>query len=112
LNLRPLGYEQFDVRLCRLGLSPVVTTTSAYGLLPVSVGLARLRRLGVSRGVSFTNSYTNTGAGLRLLIRRLSALTGLAVRRSCLRLGSILLTMEAEEDGALRRLRCQCAGLI
>jgi hypothetical protein len=31
LNPRPLGYEPYDARLCRLGRSLVVALTSAYG---------------------------------------------------------------------------------
>jgi hypothetical protein len=39
--LSPLGYEQYDGRLRRLGLSPVVAVTSADGLRSVAVDLAR-----------------------------------------------------------------------
>ena len=66
MNLRPLGYEQYDVRLCRLGPSPVVALTSDDGFRAVSVGPGRLPCLRACRRVSFTNPLTNTGAGLRL----------------------------------------------
>jgi hypothetical protein len=66
LNLRPLGYEQYDGLLWRLGSSPVAALTTADRLRVVSDAQARLPRLRVSRRVSFTNPLTNTGADLRL----------------------------------------------
>ena len=62
--LPSLGYEQYDGRLRRLTLSPLVALTSVDGLRPVSVDLARLPRLGVSRTVSCTNPCTGTVAAL------------------------------------------------
>jgi len=40
LNLRPLGYEQYDVRLRRLGLSPVVALTCCSAQWPSSASRA------------------------------------------------------------------------
>ena len=37
LNLRPLGYEPYDVHLCRLVRSPVAAVTLAYGVAHVCV---------------------------------------------------------------------------
>jgi hypothetical protein len=44
LNLRPLGYEHCDARLCRLGQSPVTAFASAHSRREVSTGLPRLPR--------------------------------------------------------------------
>ena len=59
MNPRPLGYEPYDVCLCRLASSLVVALTSADGWLGVHAGLRRLPRLNPSRHVSCTNPCTN-----------------------------------------------------
>jgi hypothetical protein len=58
LNPRPLGYEPYDVRLCRLGLSLVTLLTSVDLLREVFSDLLRLPRLSLSRRVRFTNRFT------------------------------------------------------
>jgi hypothetical protein len=59
LNPRPLGYEPYDVRLCRLALSLVAALTSADGRRAFMPGLRCLPRLNLSRRVLCTNSCTN-----------------------------------------------------
>ena len=55
MNPRPLGYEHYDVRLCRLAWSLVAALTSADGRQAFIPGLRRLPRLNPSRHVSCTN---------------------------------------------------------
>ena len=59
MNPRPLGYEPYDVCLCRLKLSLVAALTSADLRYEVFPGLLRLPRLSLSRRVSCTNACTN-----------------------------------------------------
>jgi hypothetical protein len=65
LNLRPLGYEPYDARLPRLGLSPVTTLTSADLHSEVFCGLQRLPRFSLSRCVPFTNRFTEQAIDLQ-----------------------------------------------
>jgi hypothetical protein len=59
-----LGYEPTDVRLSRLGQSPVAALASADWRYEVIPGLLRLPRLSMSRRVSCTNACTNQPPGL------------------------------------------------
>jgi len=59
-----LGYEPYDVRLPRLGQSPVAALASADLRHEVVPGLLRLPRLSMSRRVSCTNACTNQAPGL------------------------------------------------
>jgi len=58
LNPRPLGYEPYDVCLCRLAQSPVTTLTSMDWRREVAFGPLRIARLKPSRSVWFTNRFT------------------------------------------------------
>jgi hypothetical protein len=58
LNLRPLGYEHYDVRLRCLRQSLVTAMTSADLRRKVVSGLLHLSRLSPSRRVRFTNRFT------------------------------------------------------
>ena len=65
-SLLSLGYEPYDVRLCRLGQSPVTALTLAGLLREVAPGLLRLPCLSLSRRVRFTNSFTEPVLDLRV----------------------------------------------
>jgi hypothetical protein len=65
LNPRPLGYEPYDVCLCRLGSSLVTALTSIDPRREVFPDLLRLLRLGLSRRVRFTNRFTELTTDLR-----------------------------------------------
>jgi hypothetical protein len=58
LNLRPLGYEHYDARLCCLGQSPTCTVTSANAGHVLASVLIYLPRLNLFRSVSCTNPCT------------------------------------------------------
>jgi len=58
LNPRPLGYEPYDIGLCRLKPSLAGAVTSADRTNPVSLRRLRLPRLKLSRRVRFTNRFT------------------------------------------------------
>jgi hypothetical protein len=55
LNLRPLGYEQRDARLCRLGRSLLAALTSGNSRREVASGFPRLPYPGPSRRISCRN---------------------------------------------------------
>lgn len=59
-----LGYEPRDVRLCRLGESPVTASTSVHWRRGVASGLPRLLCPDLSRRVSCTNPCTSLIADL------------------------------------------------
>ena len=59
MNPRPLGYEPYDVRLCRPASSLVATLTSEDGRRAFVSGPLRLPRLKPSRRVLCTNPCTN-----------------------------------------------------
>ena len=61
MNLRPPGYEPYDVRLCRLGPSLVGVLTSADGRRPFGSSLMRLPRLNPSRRVFLRKSVHKSG---------------------------------------------------
>jgi hypothetical protein len=69
LNLRPLGYEHYDVRLSRLGRSLTGPVTSADGNEHSALVLLCLLCLIPSRAVWFTNRFTYSvlahGSGVR-----------------------------------------------
>ena len=64
MNPRPLGYEPYDVCLCRLGLSLVTLLTSVDLLREVFSDFLRLPRLSLSRRVWFTNRFTEQAIDL------------------------------------------------
>jgi hypothetical protein len=66
LNLRPLGYEPYDMRLRRLGSSLLCGLTSADVRPLVACGRPHPPRIGLSRCVSFTDRFTETMSELRL----------------------------------------------
>ncbi len=66
LNLRPLGYEHHDARLCHLGPSLVPALSSANSRREVALGRPRLSRLSLSRRVRFTNWFTKPVSDQRL----------------------------------------------
>jgi hypothetical protein len=68
LNPRPLGYDPYDVRLCRLGRSPVAVLASADSRLVVVPGLLRLPQFTLSRRVRFTNWFTEVVLDLRVSV--------------------------------------------
>jgi hypothetical protein len=59
LNPRPLGYEPYDIGLCRLKPSLAGLVTSADRSGPISLRRLRLPRPVLSRRVRFTNRFTN-----------------------------------------------------
>jgi hypothetical protein len=61
LSLRPLGYEQYDAHLRRLGRSLAGAVTSPDGSEYGARGLLRLPCLTPFRGVRFTNRFTCSG---------------------------------------------------
>ncbi len=65
MNPRPLGYEPYDVRLCRLGSSLVTALTSIDPRREVFPDLLRLLRVDLSRRVRFTNRFTELTPDLR-----------------------------------------------
>ena len=65
LNLRPLGYERYDVGLWRLGQSLADAVTSADGTKHVPLAPSRLPRLNLFRRVRFTNWFTEQAIDLR-----------------------------------------------
>jgi hypothetical protein len=65
LNLRPLGYEPYDVCLWCLGPSLADVVTSANRTDPVSPRRLRLPRLVLSRRVRFTNRFTDQATDLQ-----------------------------------------------
>jgi len=73
LNPRPLGYEPYDSRLCRPGLSLAIALTSAYGRRVSSPMPRGLPRLKPSRRVSCTNPCTNPVLDLRVSGRLMCA---------------------------------------
>jgi hypothetical protein len=64
MHLLSLGYEPYDMRLPRLGQSPVAALASADLRHEVVPGLPHLPRLSMSRRVSCTNACTNQPPGL------------------------------------------------
>ena len=71
-----LGYEPYDVRLPRLGQSPVAALASADLRHEVVPGLLRLPRLSMSRRVSCTNACTNQAPGLLVHVASMTARSG------------------------------------
>ena len=67
MNPRPLGYEPYDARLPRPGLSPADAVTSVDRTDPVSIRRLRLPRLKLSRRVRFTNRFTKQAVDLQFL---------------------------------------------
>jgi len=65
LNLRPLGYEPYDICLSRLKASLTDAVTSADRSDPISLRRLRLPRLKLSRRVRFTNRFTRQAIDLR-----------------------------------------------
>jgi hypothetical protein len=65
LNLRPLGYEPYDLCLWRLGQSLARVVTSTDRTDPISLCRLRLPRLVLSRRVRFTNRFTETAIDLQ-----------------------------------------------
>jgi hypothetical protein len=63
LNPRLLGYEPYDMRLCRVAPSLVAALTSADGRRAFVSGPLRLPRLKPSRRVSCTNPCANQSSG-------------------------------------------------
>ena len=70
MNPRPLGYEPYDVRLCRFTLSLVAALTSEDGRRAFMSGRLRLSRLNPSRRVLCTNPCTNLVAEPQVLTVR------------------------------------------
>ncbi len=66
MNLRPLGYEPYDERLWRLGLSLTGAVTSTDRTGPISLRRLRLPCLALSRRVRFTNRFTEQAIDLRV----------------------------------------------
>jgi len=66
LNPRPLGYEPYDTRLCRLGPSLTGVVTSADRTDQISLRRLRPSRLVLSRRVRFTNRFTKQAIDLQL----------------------------------------------
>ena len=66
MNLRPLGYEPYDARLCRLGPSLAGMVTSVDRTDQISLRRLRLPRLVVSRRVRFTNRFTEQAIDLQV----------------------------------------------
>jgi hypothetical protein len=66
LNPRPLGYEPYDARLCRLGQSLIIALTSADLRREVDSVLQVSRCLKLSRRVRFTNRFTEPVLDLRI----------------------------------------------
>jgi hypothetical protein len=66
LNLRPLGYEPYDDRLCRLGRYLVPALTSADLRCEVLPGPLHLCHLRLSHRVRFTNRFTEPDLDLWL----------------------------------------------
>jgi len=64
MHLLSLGYEPYDVGLCRLRPSLATALASADLRYEVFPGLLRLPRLSLSRRVSCTNACTNRPPGL------------------------------------------------
>jgi hypothetical protein len=62
---RPLGYEPYDIGLCRLKPSLAGAVTSADRTYPISLRRLRLARLGLSRRVRFTNRFTKPALDLQ-----------------------------------------------
>ena len=60
---RPLGYEPYDVRLCRLEQSLVTALTSINLRREAALGPVRLRRLKLSRRIRFTSPFKDAGHG-------------------------------------------------
>ena len=58
LNPPPLGYEPYDIGLCRLRQSLAGAVTSTDRTDPISLCRVRLLRLKLSRRVRFTNRFT------------------------------------------------------
>jgi hypothetical protein len=65
LNPRPLGYEPYDVCLCRLEPSLVTALASADRTDHISLRRLRLPRPVLSRRVRFTNRFTEQVIDLR-----------------------------------------------
>ena len=63
-----LGYEPYDIRLCRLGQSPVTALVSADVRHELVPDLLRLPCLSPSRRVSCTNACTNQLPGLLISV--------------------------------------------
>ena len=63
----PLGYEPYDVHLCRLGQFPVSGATLAHGCRMSASGSWRLPRLSAIRCVSCTNPCTSAAPCLGTL---------------------------------------------
>ena len=63
LNLRPLGYEPYDVHPCRLVRSPVAAVTLAYGWRMFASRSVRLRCVAALWRVSCTDSCTHLVLG-------------------------------------------------
>jgi hypothetical protein len=59
LGLPSLGYEPYDVCLCRLASSLIIVLTTAEGRRVFMPGTLRLHRLNPSRSVSCTNPCIN-----------------------------------------------------
>ena len=70
MNLRPLGYEHHDARLCCLKQSLIAVLTSASQRHEIFPDLLRLPRLGMFRRVSCTNACTNRPLGLPVRVRQ------------------------------------------
>ena len=66
MNPRPLGYEPYNIGLCRLKPSLAGAVTSADRTGHLSLRRLRLARLKPSRRVRFTNRFTNQAIDLRV----------------------------------------------
>lgn len=66
MNPRPLGYEPYDARLCRLGRSPAGAVTLTDGTDSVALGRLRLPCLARFCRVRFTSRFTEQPPDLRL----------------------------------------------